>query len=324
MAGASLYLEIEALAVRKPDMVPVRLRGIDPTHEGEVARFTQSVVEGHITDLTPGSDRVIVGRSIAQMLGLGVGDSLTVLVPTTDSAGAPEPRLREFKVAGVFDAELQDSDSALLVAALDDVRALLPDPNLHMSLHVNFTEPLGAPQYSAELARQLPAGVEIRDWTFDHASYFRAIRIEKTMMAVILMLIVAVATLYLVAMLAMVVTDKRTDIAILRTLGTSPRRVMVIFLIQGCVIAWFGVALGVVLGVTLGYNAGDAAAFLERLFHFEIFSSDVYVITRIPSEVRPVQVLWISAIAMTITLLATIYPSMRAARVPPADALRYE
>jgi lipoprotein-releasing system permease protein len=227
-------------------------------------------------------------------------------------------------VVGLFDADLQESDSGLLLAALDDVRALLPDPDLHMALHVNFTEPLGAAQYSAELARQLPAGVEIRDWSFDHASYFRAIRIEKTMVAIILMLIVAVAAFYLVAMLAMVVTDKRTDIAILRTLGTAPRRVMAVFLIQGCVIAWFGVALGVLAGVTLGYNAGAVAAFLERLFRFEIFSSEIYVVTRIPSEVRPTQVLWIAGIAMVITLLATIYPSIRAARVPPADALRYE
>src|SRR4029077_209571 len=132
--------------------------------------------------------------------------------------------------------------------------------------------------------------------------------IEKTMVAIILMLIVAVAAFYLVAMLAMVVTDKRTDIAILRTLGTSPRRVMAIFLIQGSVIAWFGVALGVLLGVLLGHNAGAVAEFVERLFRFEIFDSSVYVVTRIPSELRAAQILWIAAIAMLITLLATIYP----------------
>jgi lipoprotein-releasing system permease protein len=245
-------------------------------------------------------------------------------VPATDVNGAPEPHLREFQVAGLFDAAVQDYDSALLIAALDDVRALLPDPDARMSLHVNFIEPLGAPQYAAQLARRLPAGVEVRDWTFDHASYFRAIRIEKTMVAIILMLIVAVAAFYLVAMLAMVVTDKRTDIAILRTLGTSPRRVMAIFLVQGSVIAWFGVALGVVLGSLLGYYAGEVAAFLEHLFGFEIFSSEVYTVTRIPSELRGAQILWIAGIAMFITLLATIYPAFRASRVPPADALRYE
>jgi lipoprotein-releasing system permease protein len=144
------------------------------------------------------------------------------------------------------------------------------------------------------------------------------------MVAIILMLIVAVAAFYLVAMLAMVVTDQRTDIAILRTLGTSPRRVMTIFLIQGSVIAWFGVGLGVLLGTLVGYNAGAVAAFFERLFRFEIFDSNVYVITKLPSELRVEQILWIAGIAMFITLLATIYPSLRAARIPPADALRYE
>jgi lipoprotein-releasing system permease protein len=193
-----------------------------------------------------------------------------------------------------------------------------------MGLHVNFSDALGAAEYSAALAAHLPAGVQIRDWTFDHASYFRAIRIEKTMVAIILMLIVAVAAFYLVAMLAMVVTDKRTDIAILRTLGTSPRRVMAIFLIQGSVIAWLGVALGVLFGTLIGYNAGVVASFFERLFRFEIFNSEVYVITRLPSELRLTQILWIAGVAMFITLISTIYPALRAARVSPADALRYE
>jgi lipoprotein-releasing system permease protein len=324
VTGAAPFIEIEALAVRKPEMLPVRLRGIDPEHEGEVARIAKSIVEGKLADLTPGSNHVIVGRGIAQMLGLGVGDPITVLVPTTDAEGVPEPRLREFLVAGVFDAAVQDYDGELLIAALDDVRAVLPNPDARMSLHVNFGDALTASENSATLARTLPPGVEIRDWTVDHASYFRAIRIEKTMVAIILMLIVAVAAFYLVAMLAMVVTDKRTDIAILRTLGTSPRRVMAIFLIQGSVIAWFGVALGVLLGCWLGYYAGEAAAFLEHLFRFEIFSADVYTVTRIPSELRIEQIAWIAGIAMLITLAATIYPAFRASRVPPADALRYE
>jgi lipoprotein-releasing system permease protein len=323
VAGASLYIELEALAMRKPEMLPVRLRGIDPAHS-QSARIASSLVEGKLSDLTPGSDRVIVGRTIAQMLSLGVGDVITVLVPTTDSNGAPVPRLREFQVAGTFDVDLQDFDNGLLIAALDDVRDLLPQPDARMALQVNFTDALGAPRYSAELAKRLPPGVEVRDWTIDHASYFRAIRIEKTMVAIILMLIVAVAAFYLVAMLAMVVTDKRTDIAILRTLGTSPRQVMTIFLIQGSVIAWIGVALGVLLGSLVGYHAGAVASFLERLFSFEIFDSNVYIITRLPSELRLAQILWIAGIAMFITLLATIYPAFRASRVPPADALRYE
>jgi lipoprotein-releasing system permease protein len=321
--GITPFIELEALAVRKPDMLPVRLRGIDPGHEAGTGKLAGALAEGRLADLVPGTERVLVGRNMAMMLGLGLGDSITVLVPTTDANGIPEPKLREFTVAGVFTTEVSEYDS-LLIAALDDVRALLANPDARMSLQVNFADALQAPEQSAALAGTLPPGVAIRDWTADHASYFRAIRIEKTMVAIILMLIVAVAAFYLVAMLAMVVTDKRTDIAILRTLGTSPRQIMAVFLIQGSVIAWFGVALGVAVGSLVGYYAGAIAAFFERLFRFEIFSSEVYIISRIPSELHADQILWIAGIAMVITLAATIYPAFRASRVPPADALRYE
>jgi lipoprotein-releasing system permease protein len=245
-----------------------------------------------------------------------------VLVPTTDINGIPEPRLREFTVAGLF-ADGTEMDS-LLIASLDDLRSLFPDAASHMTLQVNFSDALLAPDRVRAIAATLPAGLVVRDWAEDHASYFRAIRIEKTMVAIILMLIVAVAAFYLVAMLAMVVTDKRTDIAILRTLGTPPGEIMKVFLIQGSVIAWFGVALGVLLGCLVGHFAGAIAAFFERLFRFEIFDSTVYVTSRIPSELHADQILWISGIAMLITLAATIYPAWRASRVPPADALRYE
>jgi lipoprotein-releasing system permease protein len=322
VTSAAPFIEVEALAVRKPDMLPVRLRGIVPEQE-QASALNASIIEGALADLVGGTDRVIVGRAIAAQLGLGRGDSLTVLVPTADADGVPNPRLREFTVAGVIDATVEDYDS-LLITSLHDVQALLPNPQGRLNLYVNFTDALGAPANARALRSDLPAGTQIRDWTVDHASYFRAIRIEKTMVAIILMLIVAVAAFYLVAMLAMVVTDKRTDIAILRTLGTSPRRVMAIFLIQGSVIAWFGVALGVLLGCLVGHYAGEVAAFFERLFRFEIFSSEVYVVTRLPSELHFDQIVWIAGIAMLITLAATIYPAFRASRVPPADALRYE
>jgi lipoprotein-releasing system permease protein len=323
VVAAAPYLEIEALAMRKPDMLPVRLRGVDPAHESDVGKLSKSLVEGALSDLVPGEDRVLVSRTLALQLQVGLGDALTLLIPVTDAQGVPEPRLREFTVAGIFDTEVTEYDT-LLFGVLDDLRALVPNADARTALHVNFTDAMQAPAMSQTLAATMPAGVEVRGWTLDHASYFRAVRIEKTMVAIILMLIVAVAAFYLVAMLAMVVTDKRTDIAILRTLGTSPRQIMKVFLIQGSVIAWFGVALGVALGTLLGHYAEPIVGFLERLFSFQVFDAEVFVYTRMPSEVHADQVIWTAVVAMVITLAATIYPAWRASRVPPADALRYE
>ena len=248
VTGAAPFIEIEALAVRKPEMLPVRLRGIDPRTK---ARW--HAVRVHRRRQSRRPDAGFRPRDRRPQHSRRCWASASAIrsrcwCPTTDADGVPEPRLREFHGGRRIRPRKSRTTTALLIAALDDVRALLPNPDARMSLHVNFRDALGAPGYCGARADCCPQGVEIRDWTVDHASYFRAIRIEKTMVAIILMLIVAVAAFYLVAMLAMVVTDKRTDIAILRTLGTSPRRVMAMFLIQGSVIAWFGVALGVLLG----------------------------------------------------------------------------
>ncbi len=324
VAGAATYIEVEALAVRTPEMLPIRLRGIDVAHEGEVTQVAKSVIDGKLTDLVAGSGRTIIGTGVAQLLGVGIGDVITVLIPVTTPDGAPQPRLRELTVAGLFEVGVQDHDSVLMIAALEDVAEILPRGADTIGMHVRFADALAAPQLARGVAAQLPTGVEIRDWTVENANYFRAIRIEKTMMAIILMLIVAVAAFNLVAMLVMVVTDKRTDIAILRTLGAAPRRVMAVFLTQGLAIGWFGVLLGVALGVVLALNAGAVAAWLERVFRFEFFNADVYYISRIPSVLDWSHVFWIGSTALALTALATVYPALRAARVPPAEALRYE
>ncbi|MCP5360700.1 MAG: lipoprotein-releasing ABC transporter permease subunit [Sinobacteraceae bacterium] len=322
--GAAPYVEIQALAMHSPEMLPVQLRGIDPAAEPTVTAAAESVLDGQLADLQPGSDRVIVGSVIAKLLGLGRGDRVTLLVPGVGADGAPQPRLREFTIAGIFEVGLQDHDGVLMLAELEDVRALTADDPRAGGLRLKLRDALQAPLVSRALQPQLPAGFEIRDWTRDHANYFRAIRIEKTMMALILLLIVAVAAFNIVAMLVMVVTDKRTDIAILRTLGASPQRVMGVFLTQGLVIGWCGVLLGVALGVVLAANVGELVPALERLFGFRIMNPDVYYISRIPSELRWENVVWIGAAALLLTGLATVYPALRAARVAPAEALRYE
>jgi lipoprotein-releasing system permease protein len=324
VVGVAPYAELQALAVRQPEMWPVVLRGIDPQAADSVRELAQATTRGALAQLTAGSERIIVGAVIAERLGLTPGDSVTLLIPTIGAYGTPAPKLREFSVAGVFEVGLQDHDATLVIAHLDDVRALAPPGTVSEGLRVRVRDALEAPAVAARLQTLLPRGLEVSDWTQDNASYFRAIRIEKTMMSLILLLIVAVAAFNIVAMLVMVVTDKRTDIAILRTFGAAPARVMGIFITQGLVIGWLGVALGVGLGLELALHVDAIVPFLERTFRFQILDADVYYITAIPAEVHWGNVVAIAVVALGLTALATVYPAVRAARTAPAEALRYE
>jgi lipoprotein-releasing system permease protein len=321
--GVARYVEIQGLAVRTPEMLPIVLRGIDPKAEMSVTDAARSVVRGKLADLVPGSDSVIVSELIAERLGLDVGDSLTVLIPAATAEGAPSPRLRELTVAGIFEVG-RSEQGTLLFANIDDVRALTPGGGVGEGLRIRFRDALSAPALAARLRPNLPSGFELFDWTQDNANYFRAVKIEKTMMSLILLMIVAVAAFNIVSMLVMVVTDKRTDIAILRTFGTSPRRIMSIFMTQGLVIGWLGVALGLAVGLSVALHIDTIVPFLEQTFHFQIFDADVYDMPSIPSDVRWPNVIVISISALLLTGAATIYPAIRASRTAPAEALRYE
>jgi lipoprotein-releasing system permease protein len=324
VAAVAPGVEQQVLAVRAPEMLPVTLRGVDPEREAAVTEVARSMIQGSLMDLAPGTDRVIIGDVVALRLALGVGDSVTLLIPTVARDAAPTPRLREFTVAGLFEVGLQDHDGTLVFAHLQDALGVGPGAARALGLRMRFDDALAAPGLSRRIAAELPPGLEVVDWTQDHANYFRAIRIEKTMMSLILMLIVAVAAFNIVAMLVMVVTDKRTDIAILRTLGASPRKVMGVFITQGLVIGWLGVLLGVALGVVLALNVDTIVPVLERTFRFQIMDADVFYITRIPSDLQWRNVAWIGSAALVLTALATVYPALRAARTAPAEALRYE
>jgi lipoprotein-releasing system permease protein len=265
---------------------------------------------------------------LAYQLQVGVGDPVTVMIPgvapaASANAGALVPRLQEFDVVGIFEVGLQEHDSVLALVNLQDAEALrgLAGPT---GIRLRFDDVLQAPALARAAAQRLAPGLTLRDWTQENEAYFRAIRIEKTMMGLILMLIVAVAVFNIVATLVMVVNDKRTDIAILRTLGLSPRGVLGVFITQGVLIGWIGTALGVALGLSLALNVDVIVPFLEQNLGFHIMDPDVYYISGLPSEVHPGDVVRIALAALLLTLVATIYPAFQAARTQPAEALRYE
>jgi len=323
LMGAAPFLDTDAMLSRPPSMSGAIVRGIDPQLEPQVSTIADAMREGKLSDLTPGSDRIILGRMLAYQLQAGMGDHVTVMIPGANAQGAMTPRLQEFTVAGIFEVGLQDHDSVLALVNLQDADAFrgFDGPT---GIRLKFDDVLKAPQLARAAATRLAPGLTLRDWTEENEAYFRAIRIEKTMMGLILMLIVAVAAFNIVATLVMVVSDKRTDIAILRTVGMSPRGVIAVFMTQGVLIGWIGTAIGVALGCALALNVDVIVPFLEQNLNFHIMDPDVYYISGIPSETHPGDVLRIALAALGLTLVASIYPALQAAKTQPAEALRYE
>ncbi|MCM2313470.1 MAG: FtsX-like permease family protein, partial [Steroidobacteraceae bacterium] len=316
------FADVQAMIGRAGQLQPVLLHGLDPAVEGEVSDIDGHMVQGRLTDLVPGERRIVLGRVIAWQLGADVGDEITVMVPGREliSSGG-RPRLQTFTVSGVFEVGLQEHDGGLALVALEDAAALGGGA---AGLRLKFDDVMRAPARAAAVAATLGDGVTVRDWTQEHAAYFRAIRIEKTMMSLILMLVVAVAAFNIVAALVMVVNEKRSDIAILRTLGLPRGGVVGVFFTQGLVIGAIGTAIGVGLGLALAYNVGSIVPVLEQVLGIHVMDPTVYYITEIPSEVRAAQVATIGGVAFLLTVLATIYPALRGAATEPAEALRYE
>jgi lipoprotein-releasing system permease protein len=323
LTGAAPYLETDAMLSKQSSMSGAIVRGIDPDAEPKVSAIADAMREGKLTDLKPGLNRIILGRMLAYQLQVGPGDTVVVMIPGNSAGGGFTPRLREFEVVGTFEVGLEEHDSVLALINLSDAEALrgLSGPT---GIRLKFDDVLKAPDLARLAAARLNPMMQVRDWTQENEAYFRAIRIEKTTTGMILMLIVAVAVFNIVATLVMVVNDKRTDIAILRTLGLSPRGVLAVFMTQGVLIGWIGTALGVGLGLALALNVDVIVPFLETTFGFHIMDPDVYVVSAIPSELHPPDVVRIALAALILTFVATVYPAMRAAQTQPAEALRYE
>ena len=325
VVGAAPFIRGEIMLSRGSAVTGSLLRGVDPALERSVSRVADSVVQGSMEQLEPGAWRIVLGHRLAAELGVGVGDSVNAITPEVRaSAAGVIPRMRRFEVGGIFDVDMAQYDGSLALIHLQDAQRLLRMEEGISGIRLEFTDLMMAPQRVRDIARSLPGNYRVSDWTMEHQSFFRAVAMEKTVMFIILMLIVAVAAFNIVSTLVMAVQDKQADIAILRTLGARPRTIMGIFIIQGSLLGIIGTLIGVAGGVALALNVESIVPAIEGLLGVEFISGDIYWISDLPSDLRMEDVWRITTAAIGLSLIATLYPAWRAARTEPAEALRHE
>jgi lipoprotein-releasing system permease protein len=322
--GAAPYVEREAM-LQGGRTQGALLRGIDPTQEPEVSELDAKMVKGEFGALQPGAFNIVLGSELALWLGVDVGDQVTVFVPEFRSTPVGVmPQMKRFTVVGLFTAGMQEYDRQLAIIHIGDGQRLLRMGEGVTGVRLKLRDMFDGWKVARDLSDHLGSFYRIRDWSADHANFFRAIRMEKTVMFIILSLIIGVAAFNLVSSLVMLVTDKQADIAILRTLGMSPRSIMAVFVVQGSLIGIVGVILGLIGGLSLTINLQWVVKVIESLMGTELMPADVYYITGVPTELRQWDVVQITLVALCMSMLATVYPAWRAARTEPAAALRYE
>ena len=300
------------------------IRGVLPEREAQVTGLASSMRLGRLEDLRPGEWHIVLGLELAQALGAGVGDKVTVITPQGNITPAGVlPRMKQFTVSGIFSAGMFEYDSGLALIHLQDAQKLARLGDEVSGLRLKITDIFRAPWVTLDLASLMPDHF-VSDWTTSHANFFRAVAIEKRMMFLILLLIVAVAAFNIVSTLVMAVTDKQSDIAILRTLGARPSSIMIIFIIQGAFIGVFGTLAGVTLGVLGALNLETIVPLIEKAAGMDLFPADVYYISELPSKLVWDDVGIIAGVSLAMALLATLYPSWRASKLNPAESLRYE
>lgn len=322
--GAAPFVAAQGLLARGEDMKGVMLRGIDPAQEPKVTDLARDLADTTLPRLVPGEFGILLGLDLARGLGVGVGDSVTLMAPSGQVTPAGVvPRVRQMTVVGTFSSGHYEYDSALAMLHMDDAARIfrLEGPT---GVRVKIRDQQDARAVALELAGQLPPGMYVTDWTRQNRNWFAAVQLEKRMMFIILTLIVAVAAFNLVSTLVMTVTDKRADIAILRTLGASPRSIMGIFMVQGATVGVVGTGLGLLLGLAIAFNIDTIVPALESLVGAKFLPQDIYLINRMPSDPQQSDIVPIAVISLILAFVATIYPSWRASRVNPAEALRYE
>jgi len=324
--AAAPYVNAQGMLSHNQVVQGVIVRGILPTMEDKVADFAKMMVSGELDHLVPGEFGIVIGMELARSMGTFVGDKIVLISPQGQVTPAGIlPRLKQFTVVGIFEAGHFEYDSGLALIHMFDAQKLYRMENDDVSgVRLKLKDLFLAPQVVQELPAMLTIDSFISDWTKQHANYFRAIQIEKRMLSLILALIIAVAAFNIVSTLVMAVTDKESDIAILRTLGASPRSIMKIFIVQGTFIGVFGTILGVAGGMLLAYNVGEVVAFIESVFRVQFLSREIYYISTIPTDPQMSDITTVAVTSFVLSLLATIYPSYRASKVNPAEALRYE
>lgn len=301
------------------------VRGVLPAQEDKVADLGKHMRAGSLESLKPGEFGIILGAELAQSLGVFVGDKVVLLAPQGQfTPTGVVPRIKQFKVVGLFQVGMYEYDAGLALIHMDDAAKLYRMPDTVSGVRLKLDDLFRAPEVSRSLNQQLGGRYYVTDWTQQHANFFRAVQMEKRVMFIILALIVAVAAFNIVSTLVMAVTDKRADIAIMRTFGASSSSIMKIFIVQGALIGVIGTIAGTMLGIVVALNIDVIVPFIERLFGIQFLAKDVYYISELPSQLLWSDVVTITVMSFVLSLLATLYPSWRAAKTNPAEALRYE
>ena len=325
VVASSPYVLAQGMLSLDQSVQGVFIRGILPEAEDRVADIGRHMKKGSLSNLKPGEFGIVLGSEVARSIGASMGDKVILIAPQGQVTPAGIlPRLKQFTVVGLFEVGMFEFDSGLALIDLSDAQRLYRMGDVVTGVRLKLRDLDLAPQVSEQLSSKLPQEDIVTDWTRQHANFFRAVKIEKNVMFIILFLIVAVATFNIVSTLVMMVTDKQSDIAILRTLGSSPSSIMKIFVVQGALIGVIGTLLGVFSGVVVAVNIDVIVPFIEHVFHTQFLAKDVYYISEVPSSLEGSDVASITMLSLALSFLATLYPSYRASRVNPAEALRYE